>query len=263
MARKLREKSGTGIYHVMLRGVNRMNIFEDSRDYYKFRDILRQQVWPVDELGRPLPSRCIVYAYCLMTNHVHLLIREGGEGLSDVMKRISVTYALYYNNKYEHVGHLFQNRYRSEPVNDNGYFFTLLRYIHQNPVAAGLSTDAGSYPWSSWQEYLKTKVGIEPVICTVKHVLQHMSLDELSELVNTPLPKMDGILECEETVLVRSDDEVSSFMVNTFGLRAPMDVQRITKERRNDILRSTRLFGAGIRQLARLTGIGVGVIRNL
>ena len=73
MARQARVVSGTGIYHVMMRGINRQNIFEDEEDYTRFLELLLQMVCPVDDNGHPLPSRCTFYAYCLMTNHVHLL----------------------------------------------------------------------------------------------------------------------------------------------------------------------------------------------
>ena len=136
MARKSREKSATGIYHVMMRGTNKQNIFEETDDYMRFLSILRNMVNPVDDTGKLLLPRCRFYAYCLMTNHVHLLIRESSEELASVIHRIATAYAHYYNNKYFRSGHLFQDRFKSEPVNDEGYFFTLLRYIHQNPMTS-------------------------------------------------------------------------------------------------------------------------------
>ena len=139
MARTLRTKSETGIYHVMMRGVNHQIIFEQPSDYSRFQELLGQFANPKDELNCPQPPRCSFYAYCLMPNHVHLLIKEESEDLSSVVKRISAAYALYFNKKHERCGHLFQDRFKSEPVNDAAYFFTLLRYIHQNPMAAGLT----------------------------------------------------------------------------------------------------------------------------
>ena len=116
MARPLREISSTGIYHVMLRGINRQIIFEHPVDYRKFIDLLCLMISPSDELGRPLPSLCRIYAYCLMPNHVHMIIQEKSENLSIVIHRIATAYALYYNKKYERCGHLFQDRFRSEPI---------------------------------------------------------------------------------------------------------------------------------------------------
>ena len=101
MARPLREISSTGIYHVMLRGINRQVIFEHPVDYRKFIDLLCLMVSPSDELGRSLPSLCRIYAYCLMPNHVHMIIQEKSENLSTVIHRIATAYALYYNMKYE------------------------------------------------------------------------------------------------------------------------------------------------------------------
>ena len=136
MARQIRKKSGTGIYHVMLRGINRQDIFEDDEDYLQMTSILRGQSERYDEKGLRLPPFCTFYAYCLMSNHLHLLIQEREDNISDIVKRIGVTYAHYFNKKYERNGHLFQDRFRSEPVDDIGYFITLLRYIHQNPLKA-------------------------------------------------------------------------------------------------------------------------------
>jgi REP element-mobilizing transposase RayT len=92
MARQLRKKSGTGIYHVMVRGINRQDIFEDEEDYLQMFSILRALSDRHDEQGLRLPPLSIFYAYCLMSNHLHLLLREQEEEVSDVVKRIGVTY---------------------------------------------------------------------------------------------------------------------------------------------------------------------------
>ena len=261
MARQARETSGTGIYHVMLRGINRQNIFEDEEDYRRFLMILFKIVCPVDEKGLPQPSRCIFYAYCLMPNHVHLLVREASDALSDVVKRIGGAYAQYFNKKYQHFGHLFQDRFKSEPVDDNAYFFTLLRYIHQNPIAAGICRDLGSYPWSSWGEYERAGNGIQ-TICSTKPVLARMSLDDLRGLVYELLPQTASMLDFDSYEAVKTDEEITDFLVGSFGLRRPSDLQGYSRERRNEILRATKEYGGSIRQLVRLTGISFGIIRN-
>ena len=261
MVRQARKTSGTGIYHVMMRGINRQNIFEDEEDYCCFKELLFQMVCPVDDNGKNLPPRCIFYAYCLMSNHVHLLIRETNESLADVIKRIGVAYALYYNKKYLRFGHLFQDRFKSEPINDGAYFFTLLRYIHQNPVAAGISKDVASYQWSSWGEFEMTGSGIQS-ICNTKTVLARMPLDELRELVDDLLPKTIAILDFDSGCSVKTDEELKTFLVSSYGLEHPMDLQLYSRERQNDILHDAKQFGASIRQLVRLTGISFGIIRK-
>jgi len=178
-----------------------------------------------------------------MTNHVHLLIKETEEGLSVVIKRIAVAYALYYNGKYQHAGHLFQNRFRSEAVNDEAYFFTLLRYIHQNPVAAGITKAVKEYRWSSWIEYENYNKD-QQTICTIQPVLKLMPITELRALVFELLP------------------EIKAFLSGSFGLSQPTDLQSYCRDRRQDILRMAKQYGASIRQLERLTGISFTIIRT-
>ena len=260
MGRKPRQKSDLGIYHVMLRGINRQDIFEDDEDYAFFKKQLYHVVFFRDEDGKPQPSRCTIYAYCLMTNHVHLLIRETSEELSTVIKRITVAYAHYYNGKYQHVGHLFQNRFRSEVVNNEAYFLTLLRYIHQNPVAAGISKSIGDYRWSSWIEYENYIEG-QQTICSIRPVLKFLPFAELRALVFELLPKASLVLDFNNEGRRRGDDEIKSFLSESFGLRQPTDLLLYSRDRRLDILRKTKQYGASIRQLERLTGISFTIIR--
>lgn len=259
MARTLRSKSETGIYHVMMRGVNHQIIFEQPRDYMKFLELLNQMVHPTDELGHPLQPSCSVYSYCLMPNHVHILMKEENEGLSSIIRRISAAYALYFNKKYERVGHLFQDRFKSEPVGNEAYFFTLIRYIHQNPVAAGLSKDVASYRWSSWKEY---ESGSWFSICNTLPVTNRIPITELRELVNEPLSKTIRVLDYDKSNCFATDDEVRDYLVDEYGLKTPKDLQLLSKERRDEILRHLKEFGATIRQLERLTGIGFSIIRR-
>ena len=102
MPRRARKQSETGIYHVMLRGIDRQLIFEDSEDYIWFLDI-------VEECREVCNFQ--LYAYCLMGNHVHLLLKVQDEGLETIFKRIGGRYVYYYNVKYQRVGHLFQDRF--------------------------------------------------------------------------------------------------------------------------------------------------------
>ena len=90
MPRHSREKSGTGIYHVMLRGINRQDIFEDEDDYRKMIFFLRGLVERTDDNGLRIQPSCHIYAYCLMSNHLHLLVKEKDEGVSDAVKRIGI-----------------------------------------------------------------------------------------------------------------------------------------------------------------------------
>ena len=131
MPRRARIESGTGIFHVMMRGINHQNIFEDEEDCWQFINTLDRMRVRYNDEGKPCGTNCIYYAYCLMSNHIHLLIREREDTIGMAIKRIASSYVYYYNHKYSRDGHLFRERYKSEPVNDMAYFVTLLRYIHQ------------------------------------------------------------------------------------------------------------------------------------
>ena len=261
MTRQLRQQSSTGIHHVMLRGINRQIMFENDDDYRKFIFILHDLVAPKDQLRRPLPPRCAIYAYCLMTNHVHLLIQEKDDKLPNIIRDIASRYAMYYNNRYEHFGHLFQDRYKSEPVNDAAYFLTLIRYIHQNPVAGGLSNDVKSYDWSSWREFTADPKRVSS-ICAVPVVLKRFPLEDLRELVNTPLPKTLRVLEYDNQNGTATDEEVKAFLSTNYGIIHPADLTIYAKSRRDEILKAAKRYGASIRQLSRLTSIGYSIIQK-
>lgn len=264
MARKSRLASDSGVYHVMLRGVNRQDIFECDNDYLKYLSLLERAVFPVDEItGKPMPSTLVIYAYCLMPNHVHLLVKEQSVRISDAIKSISVAYAYYFNKKYEHLGHLFQDRFRSEVVNDMEYFVTLLRYIHQNPVAGGFVRDVRHYRWSSWREFDPEMVCDVPM-CATKSVFDKIKFDALKELVDEPLPKTQRILDFNNDTSVRVDDDViREFLHDVCRIESISEIQQYPKERRNEVLKLLMEYGAGDRQITRVTGISRGVIIRL
>jgi REP element-mobilizing transposase RayT len=144
MVRQARQRCESGIYHIVLRGVNRVDIFFDDDDNLRFLETLdkkkqNHEYW--------------LYGYCLMSNHVHLLVREKEDSISRTMSRIGTSYAKWYNQKYSRSGNVFQGRYGSECVEDDRYLLTVVRYIHNNPVKAGLVKEPEAYRWSSMHEY--------------------------------------------------------------------------------------------------------------
>lgn len=99
-----------------------------------------------------------------MDNHVHLLMSEGTEEISKIMKRINVSYAYYFNQKYGRIGHLFQDRFKSEGIEDDTYLLAATRYIHNNPVRANIVKHAGEYKWSSYGIYINHQKDFHGVI---------------------------------------------------------------------------------------------------
>ena len=253
--------SGSGIYHVMMRGVNKQRIFERDGDYKLFLNRLWGLVDPVDDNGMHVPALCHVYAYCLMPNHVHLLLRERSESVSQCVKRLSVSYAQYYNNRYERVGHLFQGRFRSEPVGDMAYFVTLLRYIHQNPVKAGICSRVEDYRWSSWSEYRISDMTV-PTLTYTAVVLRQVPFAELQELVCEPVEDgVSGIEYADECRL--GDDELRQYLRLHWKMNEASELRQIGKAERNEVLMDLIQFGGGLRQIARVAGIDYGVVQRL
>ena len=244
MPRSERKKSSTGIYHVMLRGINKQTIFEDREDNEKFLEIIQDC---------KVLSEFELFGYCLMGNHVHLLIKEGKEGLDYLFKRIGARYVFWYNRKYKRCGHLFQDRFKSEAVETDPYFAVVLRYIHQNPIKAGLCKSLDKYEWSSYNEYIQRR-GI------VDHAF---ALDIIGEsgfesFMNEK--KDDTCLELAEPSDHLSDEELASRLEEVFKIKAIM-VQSEPKERRDSILAAAlKIKGVSIRQLSRVTGVSVNMI---
>jgi len=129
-------------YHVMARGIERRAIFLTDGDRRDFVERLSMVVQA---------SQARVYAWALMTNHFHLFLRRGGAPLSTLMRRLMTGYAITFNRSHQRVGHLFANRYKAILCEKEPYFLELIRYVHLNPLRAGLVKDLeelGSYPWS-------------------------------------------------------------------------------------------------------------------
>ena len=191
-----------------------MNIFEDEEDNHQFINTLDRMRVRYDDDGKPCGTNCIYYAYCLMGNHFHLLIRERDERVGETVKRIASSYVYYYNRKYGRDGHLFKERFKSEPVNDMAYFTVLLRYIHQNPVKAGIVERVKDYEYSSYMDKNSTLFPL----CDTHTVLNRIPLNELSELVNEPISDEVACLDKEDASKGRpSDDQVMMLIKEKTG----------------------------------------------
>jgi hypothetical protein len=143
------------------------------------------------------------------------------------------------------------------------YFVTLLRYIHQNPVAAGIASTVSNYKWSSWCEYDEQRVCAVPV-CTTEHVLSRIPVKDLIELVNDPLPKALNILDFNNEMEQRvTDEKARQYLSELMGGAGASVLQHYEKEQRDQVIRQLKAFGASIRQISRLTGVSVGIIRNI
>ncbi len=248
MPRQARKKSESKIYHVMLRGINQQQIFEDTEDCEKFLDVLKdcKEICQFD-----------IYAYCLMGNHIHLLIKEGTETLEQVFKRICGRFVYWYNIKYRRVGHLFQDRFKSEPVDTNEYLLTVVRYIHQNPIKAGLCRRVSDYVYSSYKEYF----GSGNLVDT-DYILGLCPENEFVELNNSI--SNASCLDISEKVIARVTDEQAKILIRKISKCENVAAfQNLELAKRDKALKKLREKGLSIRQLSRLTGISISVIRKV
>lgn len=144
MTRKRRVWYPGAIYHVMSRGNRKKNIFEDVEDYVRFLDIVQdaQEMYGFT-----------VHAICLMTNHFHIEIETSEVALSRIMQRIKSLYAEDFNYRHHYSGHLFEGRYNACLILNDRYFLEVSRYIHLNPVKAGMVREPAAYEYSSYGAY--------------------------------------------------------------------------------------------------------------
>jgi putative transposase len=146
MPRTARVAPKEHVYHVLTRGNNRQNVFEDEDDFRKYLDLL---------LRYKEKYHFKLYHYVMMSNHVHLVIEplEEGGGLSEIMKGINLVYAQHYKRKYGHTGHFWQDRYKSIIISKDEYLLACGSYVELNPVRAKMVADPKDYRWSSYRAY--------------------------------------------------------------------------------------------------------------
>ena len=180
------------------------------------------------------------------------------------MKRIGVSYVMYYNWKYQTTGHLFQDRFRSENVETNKYLFTVIRYIHQNPVKAGMVERANEWRWSSCIEYYG-KGHYPGKLLDVDFILKKIAPDrtmakeqfkEFNERQNS-----DECLEDSVHDKRLSDDEARVVIKKMLGKVEMAQVKSLPKTIRNEVLRKVKCIkGVSLRQAARILGVSLKLI---
>jgi Transposase and inactivated derivatives len=256
MARYARKTSQTGIYHIMVRGINGHNIFHDEDDYKRYLETLSR----ISDEGEAQ-----VLGYCLMSNHVHLLISEGKDSISLIMKRLGGSYAYWYNWKYERKGYVFQDRFKSENVEDDAYLQTVIRYIHRNPVKAGIVEKPEAYLWSSSSVYLGGK-DFPPGLTKTGLILGlfHNGKQNPQEIFGAFMEENDDI-QCLDYVERKriTDREAEKIFTGIMKEQSILMLKGMPKKERDDVLRRLKnIEGVTIRQVSRLTGIGQTAVQN-
>lgn len=153
-------------YHIYNRGNSKNPIFLDNDDFQFFLLRLHQNLFPEEWTKnryyriQPLPPDSFsLVSYCLMPNHFHFLIRQNREFTTGkLILKLCTSYSKYFNKKYDHVGHVFQDRFKQINIADNEYLLWLSAYIHLNPKTSALVKNLRDYLWSSYGEYVNDSI---------------------------------------------------------------------------------------------------------
>ncbi|HAB94136.1 MAG TPA: hypothetical protein DCF49_05155 [Lachnospiraceae bacterium] len=282
MPRKARRISKSGYYHVIIRGVDRLDIFLDNNDRLRF-------LWTLDKCRRETEVDIIVF--CLMDNHVHILARAD-KSPGKMVKKILCSYVPYFNKKYERVGHLFGSRYYGDPLESERAVLAVAKYILRNPVKAGISK-VQDYAWSSWQELAEPPGerelpdlpgGQELAEPPGGQELPSASLSRLSRPQMCDTKALTAFAGGKEALVafVLADDPTESRRDHSFyrkgdddfrpcrrwsdkealerirdvcGDVSPFSISALPKEERDLLLCRLKKRGLTVRQISRLTGI--------
>lgn len=255
MPRKPRAKSKTGIYHVIVRGIGQQDIFYEEDDYQKYLHTMKKV---------SMENGVSILGYCLMPNHVHLLLKENNEDLSLFMKRLGVSYAYWYNWKYERTGHVFQDRFKSECVEDDAYLLTVIRYIHRNPLKAAIASNPEEYKWSSCAAYYNAVQGTTTfpntkLILGIVHTEKSKAIEALQKF--TEETNEDPCLDCDKPKRI-SDSEAFEIIKRKMNGRPITAIQTMDQNARNMILSHVRNDGLSLRQICRITGLPFHIVRK-
>ena len=244
-----KSQDATNVFHVMCRGVGRQIIFEDDADRRYLLDRLK---------SAKRERNVLIHAWCLMDNHIHLLIDAEPRVLAAFMQRVLSEYAMYFNRRHDRVGHLFQDRYGRKAIDTEAYLLEVVRYIHQNPLEYGF-TNLAAYRWSSYREYLG--VG-EPTITDMEVVLDLFG--SYNELVRFHGEKSRGAFLGNSTS--RGDVGMTCAMfvaLDEVGEEVLHSLKSLPRKARDGYLARLLQRGLTVRQIERLTGVSRGVVARV
>ena len=244
----------SGYIHIIKRGINHQDIFIEEEDYRYFLNTIRELKTEMD---------FDIVAYCLMSNHVHLLIHDENLQFSKMIQRLMTRYAMHFNRKYKRTGPLCEGRYTGRTIENERYLLTAVRYIHNNPISAGISLPE-DYKWCSYREYIG---GVQPnnIICDTKIIIGlFSSIDYFIEFHRSNLDAGDykQIREIEslEGKKEISDSEIRALIKNITGFDAPYILQTLSQKDRDRVVKRLKKLHIPYSQLVRVTGLSLGII---
>ncbi len=240
MPRQQRDKSNTGYYHIVIKGNDRKDIFIDDQDKMHFIEILKT---------KKENNRYGLIAFCIMDNHAHLLLQEREEDIANIMKRINISYVFYFNKKYKKTGHLFQDRYRSEKIEDDSYLLMATRYIHKNPVKAGIVKKAEKYKWSSYKGYIEEDTAL------AKAIDKELVLGIFSEDKNEAKEEFIKFTNMKEEDKFIEIDEKANRMEESQAIKLWNELAKSEENLEEKLKKFKEKTNLPLRKIAEITGI--------
>ncbi len=243
MPLKIKRFSETGYLHIYTRGVAKQIIFEDRKDHIYYMNLLKRFSQETDVK---------ICAFCLMENHVHLIVYDANHHISRFMQLLGMTYSGYFNRKYERSGHLFSSRFLSVPIEDEDYLLTAFRYVLNNPRGANICP-ASEYPWSSYNRYGHSDSFVDT------SVFQELlgSKKDYEEFIAA---KYEDCPELED--IIHDDEWAKSVIRDVLKIQSGTELQKYDWKTRNQALRLLKENGLSIRQIERLTGINRSTVQR-
>ena len=219
MTKHSREYSHTDVYHIIIKGIDSQDIFYDDKDRIIFLKHL---------LETKLKFFYRIYAYCLMSNHVHLVLSVEDNLLSKSIQSLTIKYAHYFNKKYKRSGPFVQNRFNSKVVENRNYFLEVCRYVHRNPENAGFEKTQ-NYKWSSYKTYIskaESKIVDKKTLMyyfnhNIDDFIKYTSFQEIS--LTTEYNEWINFAEFELMDKL-SDSDVIKIVMKHFGISDSSDI---------------------------------------
>ena len=247
----------TNLYHIIVRAINQQDIFFENQDRYKFLKELQitKEKYEYE-----------ICAYCLMDNHVHLVIYDKNQNISNAMQSLLIRYVAYFNKKYERSGTLAQSRFFSRNIVNPKDFLNVCRYIHQNPMKAHM-TRTEEYQWSSYQEYLKKSTNN---LVNTKLLFNQFSNNNPEEAIQQFIEfhqKIENIMDGKDITEYEmekiTDDALRQIILKILKIENINQIRESSSERRNEMIQKLQMIkGVSSNQIGRVTGMNGKMIRR-
>ncbi len=242
-----------GYHHIINRGVNRADVFNNSEDKEMFLKILCKSL---------KSHNAILHSYCLMDNHYHLLIETTRDNLSILMRSINANYAIYFNKLNRRTGHLWQGRFKSRYITNEIYLHELLRYIEYNPLRANIVNSLHEYPYASYRQF----VGLQQVIPCLKNSLIFQWFETTQEIAEFFDVGEGDDPEQMDKEIQKENDNINETHIKTIVEKKPLkeyfDTIRNLGER-NKMIKKAYSEGWSQHKIAKAIKLSQGMVNRI